>query len=284
VIGLAIVAAGFLVISRAVVVPILYGLGLGLRTSLVPAINLAQMSEFSIVLASIGLARGQVPPTIVGALILVFAITSVTSTYLINANHDVQAALSRGLRRLGVRDVESMPEPDGERRERPIVFLGFFRDASSMLWELEGHQRGRRLLKRVLVIDFNPNVIAELRRREIACIYGDISHSSTLHHAGIEDASVVISTIPDDILRGTSNLRLLKNARQVAPHAAVILTTEHFAHALELYEEGADLVYVPRIQSARELALLVMRGLKEGFGEMRLEHLAHLRERVEVLA
>ena len=284
VIGLAVAASLFLVASRVVVVPILYTLRLGLRTSLVPAINLAQMSEFSIVLASIGLSRGHIPPDIVGALIVVFAITSVTSTYLINANHHVQAAIAGVLRRLRVHDLDHGVVAKDGRRARPIVFLGFFRDASSVLYELEETPRGRRLLGRLLVVDFNPAVIGELRRRGIACVYGDVSHSSTLHHAGIDDAAVVVSTITDDVLRGTSNLRLLRNARQVAPEAAVVVTSEHFAHALDLYEAGADLVYVPRVQSAAELARLIQRGMREGFAEIRREQVDRLRDRVEVLA
>src|SRR5439155_995506 len=48
VLGLALAASAFVIVSRVVVVPILYALRLGLRTSIVPAINLAQVSEFSI--------------------------------------------------------------------------------------------------------------------------------------------------------------------------------------------------------------------------------------------
>src|SRR5205085_8090729 len=48
VLGLVAAASVFVILSRVVVVPILYALRLGLRTSLVPAINLAQVSEFSI--------------------------------------------------------------------------------------------------------------------------------------------------------------------------------------------------------------------------------------------
>ena len=60
VVGIALAASAFVILSRLSVVPILYALRLGHRTSLLPAINLAQVSEFSIVIASLGLARGQI--------------------------------------------------------------------------------------------------------------------------------------------------------------------------------------------------------------------------------
>ena len=98
----ALLASSFLVLSRLVVVPILYWLRLGHRASLLPAINLANISEFSIVIVSLGLVKHQVSPEIVTAVILTFAITSVSSTYMINSNHAVQQLLARGLLRIGV--------------------------------------------------------------------------------------------------------------------------------------------------------------------------------------
>ena len=60
VLELALAASIFVIVSRVVVVPILYALRLGLRTSIVPAINLAQVSEFSIVIASLGVTFHQI--------------------------------------------------------------------------------------------------------------------------------------------------------------------------------------------------------------------------------
>ena len=73
----------------------LYLLGNGLRASLIPSINLSQMSEFSLVIASLGLTLQHIRPGLVASLTFVFAITSVLSTYLIGYNHEIQRALSR---------------------------------------------------------------------------------------------------------------------------------------------------------------------------------------------
>jgi Trk K+ transport system NAD-binding subunit len=140
-----------------------------------------------------------------------------------------------------------------------------------------------RLLDRVLVIDFNPQVHEELKRRGIDCIYGDISHMDTLRHADIHDAALVVSTIPDAVLRGTDNLRLLRNSRSLCPRAKVVVTAGRTASALELYEAGADYVFLPRIQSAAEMASILVSGLEHCFESLRTEQIEQLRRRNEVL-
>jgi len=127
-------------------------------------------------------------------------------------------------------------------------------------------------------------VMRELQRRGIKVIYGDIAHADTLHHAGIEEAELVVSSITDDVLRGTSNLRLLRNVRNSAPHARVVLTTDHIPQALKFYEAGADFVFIPRLYSAAACARILRKGLNEGFDEVRHQAIGHLQKRQEVLA
>jgi len=65
----------FVLVSRLLAVfPVLYLLGNGLRPSLISSINLAQMSEFSLVIASLGLTLKHISPELVGTLTFVFAI------------------------------------------------------------------------------------------------------------------------------------------------------------------------------------------------------------------
>jgi Kef-type K+ transport system membrane component KefB len=286
---IALAASAFVIVSRLCVVPILYALRLGHRTSLLPAINLAQVSEFSIVIASLGLARGQIQSDVLTIVIITFAVTAVVSTYMINSSHRVQRVLSGALRVLRVRDLSS-PETAQERSEtRPetFVFLGFFRDASSILHEFEHDGEPlqvKEFLSKILVVDFNPTVMRELRARGISCVYGDVAHADTLRHVGIQDAELVVSSITDDILRGTSNLRMLRNIRATCPKAKVMLTTEHIPQALHFYEAGADFVYIPRLHSAPQIAGILKSGLADGFEAARAGEIERLTARREVLA
>src|SRR5207245_633614 len=98
-----------------------------------------------------------------------------------------------------------------------------------------------------------------------------------------DKATVVLSTITNDILRGTDNLRLLRAVRALNPDARVVLATEHIGEAEEFYAQGADFVYIPRLHSASELAEAVLAGLNRGFAHRREHELERLGRRDEVL-
>ncbi|HYF48034.1 MAG TPA: hypothetical protein VEJ63_01415, partial [Planctomycetota bacterium] len=54
-----------------------------------------------------------------------------------------------------------------------------------------------------------------------------------------------------------SNMKLLKALREMAPDAQIVLTAETLESAREMYKEGADYVFVPRLLSASYLADLI---------------------------
>lgn len=288
ILGQALAMSAFLMASRFVsVFPVLYALGNGLRASLIPSINLCNMSEFSLVIASLGLSLKHIAPELVASLTFVFAITSVLSTYLIMYNHEIQGWIAAGLGRFGFKEF-GPPEEKEEKveQENRIVFLGFFREASSILQELEllaKDARAKAALRQVLVIDFNPVVLEELGRRGIRCMYGDVSNMDTLHHANIESARVVLSTLSDGVLRGTTNSRILQQARHGCPQAQVLVAADTVEGALALYEEGADFVYLSRLYSARYMSDLIGHALQNGFQKIREDQLRKLKRRREVL-
>jgi len=284
-VGMALLASAFLVASRFIVVfPILRALRQGHRASLLPAINLAQMSEFAMVIAAIGLSYEHIDRSTVSLLIFVFAFTSVASTYLIGYSHPLQEWLSGLLRKAGLDDLDRGENSDAGTHAlagKDVVLLGFFTEASALVHEYE--MAKHPLLNRLLVIDFNPDVHAELQRRGISCKYGDVASMQTLHHAEVHAARLVVSTIPDTILKGTSNLRLLQQARRLCPEASVVVTANRAASALELYDAGADFVFVSRLHSAAQMAAILEQGLAEGFDRLRETQIAHIRKRDEVL-
>jgi Kef-type K+ transport system membrane component KefB len=288
ILGQALAMSAFLMLSRFLsVFPVLYAMGNGLRASLIPSINLCNMSEFSLVIAALGLGLKHIGADLVAALTFVFAITSVLSTYMVTYNHEIQGWLSAGLGRLGFREF-GPPEAKTERSDEKngIVFLGFFREASSILQELEllaKDPRAKAVLRQILVIDFNPVTLEELSGRGIRCVYGDISNMDTLHHANIEAARIVVSTLPDAILRGTTNLRVLQQTRRICPHAQVLAAADTVQGALDLYAEGADFVYIARLHSARHISELIGHAFQHGFQRIREEAIRTLKKRREVL-
>lgn len=267
------IASAFLISSRFIsIFPVLYSLKNGLRVSLLTFINLSQISEFSLVIATIGVAAGHITRDTMSVIIFVFVITSILSTYMIKYNDSIQKGLASLLQKLGLKDIQSAEYEDEIAVGREIALLGFYRTASSLVHELISNEQNKstalRLKDKLVVVDFNPEIHESLQSRGIKVVYGDISHLDTLHHAGIQDVKIVISTIPDTILVGTDNLKIIKHIKEICPNAKIIVTAESIERALKMYAEGADYVFIPRILAAKNIIEMVDIILKNKFNKL----------------
>ena len=286
VLGLALVIVVFTLMSRLITVfPPLYAMDQGLRASLLPAINLAQISEFSLVLIQVGVQSAQVQPSTASAASAAFVVLAVLSTFLMMKSDAMTRTAIPLCKRFGLRDLDETraadePETTAERKRR-IVILGFYRVASSFLTELE--RRHAALLEQVFVVDFNPTVYRELQTRGIRIHYGDISHADTLTHAGIADAEIIISSVPDSLLKGTNNERLVRHVRSVNATAKIIGTADVLGETETLYAAGADYVTIARLDQANELVDVVAAAEAGLIDDMRSRLTERLQDRGEIL-
>jgi voltage-gated potassium channel Kch len=270
------------VLSRFLsVTPVLSVLKMGLRTSFIPALNLGQISEFSLVICALGVTAGHIDERLLSVIVYMLVLTSVGSSYAIMKNHEIFQRVRPLMLKVGMHDLNEEVVPHSTDHYKEIMLLGFAQDASSLLHELTAGNS--ELKERIGVVDFNPDVKHELDRRGIQCSYGDIGHLDTLHHAHVETAKVLVSTIPDMLLKGTTNHRLLRQLRRIAPEANIIVTATKFAEARYLYEQGAAFVYLPRLMNVRELRNIVLAAVEGKLEEPRQHSMAELDMRVEVL-
>ncbi|MEO6782067.1 MAG: cation:proton antiporter [Bradyrhizobium sp.] len=287
VIGLALLIAAFTVASRLLTTfAPLYLMKQGLRASLLPAINLAQISEFSLVVIQTGIASGHIKAETASAVSFAFVILAVLSTFVIMRSDPITRVAIGLLKRIGIRDLDHGHTTDAEHEEGPgetrrIVILGFFRAASALLTEIE--RRNPLLLDQISVVDFNPNVFRTLVDRGLHVIYGDISNVETLVHAGVAKAQIIILSVPDSLLKGANNERLVRHVRSLNPTAKIVSTADLLSDVDDLYAAGADYVTVPRLSDAHEL-FTVIEAADDGLLEdKRAEMDAQLRKRKEVL-
>lgn len=270
-VGWAFVMVGFVIASRMLTVFVpLYALRQGLRLSLVPGINLGQISEFSLVIITLGAASGHFGnPSTQGLTALAFVLLAASSTFAMAKSDGLTRGLIRWLKKRGLPDLDrEHPDAHGagqsHAQESRILFLGFFRTASSLLEELGRHSPD--LLRQIAVVDFSPIARAGLLAREVPVIYGDISQRDTLVHAGIEKAEVLVSTVSDSLLKGISNERLASLLRRLNPKAKIIVTADTIEAARACYAAGADYVSLPRLREGSDL-LEAIRAAAEGLLE-----------------
>ena len=140
---LAVMIAAFTVVSRVVTTfTPLYLMKQGLRASLLPAINLAQISEFSLVVIQTGVAAHHISAETSSAASFAFVVLAVLSTFIMGTQRPGHARPDRPPEAYRLRDLDHKHDADtghegGHGEARRVVILGFFRAASALLSEIE---------------------------------------------------------------------------------------------------------------------------------------------------
>src|SRR6266702_1056911 len=258
VIGLALMIAAFTVVSRLVTTfTPLYLMKQGLRASLLPAINLAQISEFSLVVIQTGVSDNHIAAETANAASFAFVVLAVLSTFVMTRSDEITRWAIGPLKRIGLRDLDDGHAEEGHEgghgEARRIVILGFFRAASALLAEIE--RQNPLLLEQITVVDFNPNVYQTLLSRGLHVIYGDISNVETL----------------------------VRHVRTLNPNALIVATADLLSDVGELYEAGASYVTVTRLSDAHELFTVIEAAQAGLLADKRAELDQRLSERREVL-
>ena len=273
----------FIIGSRVITIfPPLYSLKQGYRVGVLSTVNLCQMSELSLVLLALGLASGEVSEHSAGIAAFSFAFLAVGSTYAILKNDTILRKISPQLNRLGLRDLyQTQPETGSDGKSRRICLLGFSWTASSLI---EGISREyATLLPEIVVVDFNPRVYERLQQREVAVAYGDITQRETLLHAGIAESEIIICSLPNTVLKGADNLKMLRQLRELNPHAQIVVHAELLEDIPKLYAAGASYVTAPRLLEAADLLNVIDAVENNLLDEKRAEQARQLKDRNEVI-
>ncbi|MEO6054666.1 MAG: cation:proton antiporter [Chthoniobacterales bacterium] len=288
--GSAILFAAFTVVCTFLTTFIpMYAMRQGLRASLLPAINLSQISEFSLVILALGATAMHFGNQQTKGLVsLAFVILATVSCLAMVSSDPLIRRLIPWLKKCGLQDLDhenvdlADAHGEGHGSGAEILLLGFFRTASSLLEELQRHSPD--LIEKVAVVDFSPVVFSGLRQRGVKIIYGDISQQDTLRHAGIEYAKVLVCTVPQSLLKGTTNIKLVQQLRALNTTAQIIAPAEVLTDIPLLYEAGANYVFVGRLNEATDLTAAI-RAATEGLLDQKKDHIDHLlKDRKEILA
>ncbi|WP_206378233.1 cation:proton antiporter [Sneathiella limimaris] len=265
---IAVVLAGCSILSRQVIfMPLFHMTGGDRRLAQISAVRLAQVSEFALVIAYLGGQYGHISENFSSSVIIAFIITALLTPSFFEHAYRIYGWWGPVLDKLGLKEPGEEYEEDEE--EPDIILLGFHRVASSLLHEISANRP--ELMKRILVIDFNVQLHPAIRKMGASVKYGDLGSELTLRHAGLEKASVIISTIPDEILKGTNNKSLVHTLRSINEDAVIISNAEAPMAARDLYLAGADYVYMSRVNTARALDQVIERTLDGSLEDFRDE-------------
>ena len=197
------------------------------------SISLAQVSEFSLILVLLGFQLGHLNAEIMNLTVLITLITIGISTYSLHYSEFLSRILN--LKIFNLVDGKISDNPSISEKNPEVVLFGYHRIGYKILETL------KKMKIKFSVIDYNPGVIAALTKKGISCVYGDASNKNLLCDAGIGNAKLVISTIPEE----HTNTMIQEFLDEINSKAAFIATAEQPREALRLYGVGVDYVIIP---------------------------------------
>ena len=220
-----------------------------LTTALTVGASLAQIGEFSFILAGLGTTLGWLPAE-GSSLILAGALISMAlNPFLFSAVEPVQAFIRRKsafARRL-------------EQPDDPLATLPYTVDERQLTGQvvLVGYGRIGRRVARLLDEAHVPHVIAEqkrdaveeLRRAGKPAVSGDAAEPGVLIQAHIARAAVLIITAPDTL----ASRRMVDTARALNPDIAVALVVPNGDEARRMSRDGTGEVFLAEETQARAM-------------------------------
>jgi Kef-type K+ transport system membrane component KefB len=233
----AIIFSLFVLIGNPLIVLIIMGLmGYRKRTAFLAGLTVAQISEFSLILATLGFNLGHIDEKTMGLITLVGLITIGISTYLIIYSHQIFNFVSPVLSIFESKTPHDDPEEELDKdKQFDVVIFGLGRYGRNIAEALERHGR------RVLGVDFDPEVIDRWRAEGRPARYGDADDPDIPGILPLENVKVIISTLPDFELN-----RYLLNYLKTYDFQGRIIVTQHDTERVkDLKKEGADMVLLP---------------------------------------
>ena len=264
--GLIIAGVAIAVILKPLVAMGVLGfLGYTKRTSFKASLALAQVSEFSIVLILIAQNKGLISSDVVSAIVLMTLVSIAASTYMIIFSDRLFGVFEKylGLFERRKTNLEQRPETNYE-----LVLFGYQRGGHEFITLF------KKLKKKYVVVDYDPEVIDVIEQRKLNYLYGDATDIELLEEAGVDHAKLVVSTIPDYDVN-----KVLLNYLQTKNHQAIVVVhADDPYEAAKLYEAGASYVVLPHYIGSEKISEFIAKSglVKSAFRKQRVKHLDYL--------
>ncbi|HSH40281.1 MAG TPA: NAD-binding protein, partial [Chthoniobacterales bacterium] len=242
------VLAVILVVKPLVAFTIVVVSGHSLKTAVTVAAGLAQIGEFSFIVAdmarSLGLMPGNGHDIVVGAAIvsislnpLVFRSMLALEPTLMKSRWLVRRSERRGARANELAAAEGRDDPGA-------IVVGYGPVGQTVT----------RLLSEFginpMIVERNVDVVLELQQRGQPALYGDATQREILRAGGIESAAYLIVTVP----QAEIGLRIIQAAREVAPLIRVLTRANYINQSDTFIQAGAAIIRYDEAESAAALA------------------------------
>jgi CPA2 family monovalent cation:H+ antiporter-2 len=242
---------GALTLGKALLVLVpLRLLGYSLRVSTMTALGLAQVGEFSFILAKAGLPQGLLSALDYQRFLAASILSMIATPFLIKAAPRIGYALQ------SVFSPRSLFEPSviGFDPQEPdmrghVVIVGYGLNGRNLAKVL--HRTGVPYL----VMELNAEAVREAHAQGERIVYGDATRKEVLHHIRLEHARILVLAISDPI----ASRHTVWLARQMNPDIHIIVRTRYMSEISDLRELGANEVIPEEFETSIEIFSRVLR-------------------------
>lgn len=242
-----------IVLKATLAAPAALAMGLSLRSAVLSGLALAQVGEFSFVLAREGVKHNVLAPELYQGFLAVSVLTIALTPLLLSAGPriaDYIAKLPFSERiRVGWRRVDDTHLMGHDSFADHVLCVGYGVNGEAVLHaaKMAGIQ--------AVALDMNPEIVRKARDSGDLVVYGDATQEAVLLEEGVKQAKVVFVAISDPV--GTR--RIVSTVRTLNPKAHIIVRTRLVTEIQELYTLGAHEVIADEFESAVESFSRVMR-------------------------
>ncbi|CAC5345894.1 MULTISPECIES: cation:proton antiporter [Planktothrix] len=239
-----------------IIIPIVKLFGYSWRTSIITGLGLAQIGEFSFVLASAGQGLGLVSRRVYLLIVGTTALTLIITPFIlqfapklldwIEEKWDLSNLLENSQKITNIS--EDLPQ------QNHIIVCGYGRVGRNLVQLLQSHNYA------VIVIDQSEKTVQELRNNQIPYLYGNAASLHVLEAAGVDRAASMAIALPDPM----STRLCLKRSLEFSPNLDVIVIADRDKDIELLYQLGAKEVVQPEFEASLELSNHVL--TKMGLG------------------
>lgn len=233
-----------------------------LRTGLAVAGGLAQIGEFSFILAEAAKGLKLMPGAGHHALVACAIISISLNPWLFKQLLALEPWIKQRPRLLAL--ITRRADGLGQQANRAELARATKTDAGRVIVVGYGPV-GRTLAKRAeesglgtMVIDINVDTVLALQAEGKHALYGDAAHASILREAGVQKAAYLVISLPET----AASVAVLTAARELNPKIKILARVRYLAEGGLLEQAGADVVCYDEAEVSTALAVMLRAHIK----------------------
>ncbi len=217
------------------------------RISFIVGARLAQVGEFSLILAGLALTQGLLSSgnyqIFLSVAVLSMLIAPVLIQFSSPASHFLFSKWDAG------GSQEALPEQQREELKGHVIVAGY---------DVVGRNLARVLKEThipFVVLELDGELVKHALAEKVPILYGEVSQRATLDRAGIKQAKIIVYSIPDHQATGQS----VRLARSLNPEIFIMVKTRFSSQVDELKKAGANQVIPEEFETSIEIFSRVLR-------------------------